>query len=45
VLVMGRQIVEIIVEELQDVPGYEEIVDRISKRIVQNITEQRSEDS
>ena len=43
VLVMGRQIVEVIVEELQDVPGYEEIVDRISERIVECISDQRSD--
>jgi len=44
VLVMGRQIVEVIVEELHDMPGYEEVVDRISERIVECISEQRSID-
>lgn len=44
VLVMGRQIVEVIVEELEGIPGYEDIVDRISERILTTILEQKDKE-
>ncbi len=44
VIVMGRQIVEVIVEELEGIPGYEEIVDRISERILTTILEQKDKE-
>jgi hypothetical protein len=37
VMALGKAIVEITIEELQAIPGYEEIVDRIVARIVPSI--------
>ncbi len=38
IMKLGQMIVQIIVDELQDVPDYEAIVDRITDRLVQTIS-------
>jgi hypothetical protein len=40
ILDLAKDIVSILMEELQEVPGFEEIVDRISERIITAIAEQ-----
>jgi hypothetical protein len=40
ILDLAKDIVSILMDELQEVPGYEEIVDRVSERIIAAIAEQ-----
>lgn len=34
-LALGNELVTIVIEELKDIPNYEEVVDRISSRVIQ----------
>lgn len=43
IFALGKELVEILIEELEGVPGYEEIVDRISAKIASAIAEQENE--
>jgi hypothetical protein len=43
IFVLGQEIVNILIDELQHVDGYEEIVDRISEKVIIAIAEQQNE--
>lgn len=44
IFTLGQEIVNILIDELQHVPGYEAIIDRISEKIVVAIAGQQNED-
>lgn len=43
IFALGKEIVNVLVDELQHIDGYEEIIDRISEKIVVAIAEQQNE--
>jgi hypothetical protein len=44
IFTLGQEIVSILADELQGIEGYEEIVDRISERVVVSIAGQQNQD-